>query len=134
VAQKGYQLAADLSNLKVVGDVDLPMLAFTYAVLNNSVASTTDYQAEAFASPGGGTDQAFEGWTWLRDQLQNVLGETAYTLDITGQVVSHIVDAYRATDTTAAQDLDNVLWKDGPPLSPSEKQPPPGAPPDVVIK
>ncbi len=40
MALTGPQLAADLVQLSLVGSVDLPTLAGTYASLNNRVAGT----------------------------------------------------------------------------------------------
>ena len=135
MAKTGWQLAADLSQLKVVATVDLPMLGFNYAELNRAVAGTAEQETEAFVQPigSGGMDQVFGEWTSLRDQLQNILGRTANVLQATGQVLAHIVDVYAATDRDAARSLESV-WRNGPPQLDPTEQVPPGPPPDVDLK
>ena len=131
---KGSQLAADLSQLKLIGVVDLPTLAYIYAEMNNVVADTAN-DADAFAQPSSVSNQVGPIWTAVRDRLQNILGNTATALDDAGRAVLHIVDAYAATDAEAAQALDKI-WIDGPPeamLVPAELLPP-GPPAPVKLR
>jgi hypothetical protein len=133
MAQTGWQLAADLSDLKVIGVVDLPMLAYTYAAANQSVHATSDTDPDAFARPGGGGwDDVYATWTGLRNQLQDAFGNTANILEDLGATMVHVVDAYTATDTQAATSLASQ-WKDGPPGLNSLERQPEGPPPAVTI-
>ena len=126
------QFGAELSALRLIGEVDLPMLAYTYAVCNNRVAgtATTDYTVFT-PREGGGNDQVGADWKALRDTLQNILGRTSTTLTHTGQVMVHIVRSYAATDTESARDLADS-WSDGPPGRETEVAP--AAPPAVIVK
>jgi hypothetical protein len=131
MAKKGWELAVDLSQLRLVGEVDLPMMVYTYSALNNKVAGTADQDSAAFQARGGGGgfDQVAGEWTALRDRFQNILGRTANAMDAAGQAVVHIVAAYVASDTGARDSLASA-WRDGPPGDPNEKVP--GSPPPVV--
>lgn len=129
----GDRLAADLSELRMIGEIDLPELAYTYATLNNAVASTSVNDSAAFQQPGGGAGmtQLYASWSALRDYLQDNLGATANTLLAARQAIRHIVEAYANADATAKKRL-LAEWRNGPPSwKPSEKAPP-GPPPTVV--
>jgi hypothetical protein len=111
----GWQFAADLSELRTVGAVDLPALGFTYAKLNNAIDATTGHDTTAFQQRGSaGMDQVFAGWSALRDELQNIFGKTADNIHTTGAVILHIVEAYASTDAEARRSLD-AAWQSGPP-------------------
>lgn len=112
MALQGWQFAAELSQLRIVGRVDLPELGFTYAAMNNAVAGTQDDEQWAFAAPGGGTAVARGVWSSLRDDLQNLLGQTANAMHAAGTTIEHIVDAYAAADTEAGNAL-NSAWANG---------------------
>jgi hypothetical protein len=135
MAPHGWQLAVDLSELKVVGSVDLPAMAFTFAALNNLLDGTAAHDKAGFDSvSSGGFDQVYPQWSQLRNSLQNILGKTATNIEAAGTVVLHIVEAYRVSDGEARQSLDSV-WKNGlPPSLQHGERPPPGAPPAVVLK
>jgi hypothetical protein len=123
MALQGWQFAAELSDLRTVGRVDLPAIGYTYAAMNHAVASTQDGEESAFAAPGGGTTAAHAAWASLRDDLQNFLGRTAQTMHAAGVTVEHIVDAYAATDAGAAASLHSA-WDQGqtPALTQTETQ------------
>ncbi|MFG2039122.1 hypothetical protein [Dactylosporangium sp. NPDC048998] len=110
---KGHDLAVDLSRLRMIGTVDLPLMAYVYASLNNLVADSAN-DAAAFAQPVVASDQAGPIWTELRNLLQNALGNTSAVLDETGHTILRIADLYAETDAAAAQELNNV-WAGGPP-------------------
>jgi hypothetical protein len=132
---EGWQFAAELSQLRVVGRVDLPALSSTYASMNHAVNSTASGEAAAFQAPGGVTAGSHAGWSALRDDLQNILGRTATSLLDAGVVIEHIVDAYVATDDAARTSLESA-WASGqtPDLQEAEEKFSNGAPPPVVIK
>lgn len=109
---EGRQFAAELSQLRIVGRIDLPALGWTYASLNNAVAATAGREAAAFQAPGGGAAPSMAAWTELRDRLQNILGQTGANLQDAGVVIEHIVDEYAETDT-AARDSLAAAWKPG---------------------
>ena len=132
---EGWQFAAELSHLRVVGRVDLPALSSTYASMNQAVNSTAVGEAAAFQAPGGGTASSQAVWSALRDDLQNVFGNTATSLLDAGVVIEHIVDAYIATDEAARTSLESA-WASGqtPDLQTVEEQFSQSTPPPVVIK
>jgi hypothetical protein len=132
---EGWQFAAELSHLRVVGRVDLPALSSTYASMNQAVNGTAGAEAAAFQAPGGATASSQAGWSALRDDLQNVFGSTANSLLDAGVVIEHIVDAYIATDEAARTSLESA-WANGktPDLQAVEEQFSRSAPPPVVIK
>jgi len=132
---EGWQFAAELSHLRVVGRVDLPTLSSTYVSMNQAVNSTAGGEAAAFQAPGGGTAASHAVWSALRDDLQNVFGNTATGLLDAGVVIEHIVDAYLATDGAARTSLESA-WANGqtPDLQAVEETFSRSAPPPVVIK
>ncbi len=123
----GYQLAADLSELKMIGAVDLPQLEHTYFTLNRAVANTADRDEVAFQQPDGGMCQVRGPWSSLRDDLALVLGMVANNLDTAGAVMLHIVEAYAASDAAAATSLEQA-WRNGPPIVDPAERPPAPAP------
>ncbi|MGI5238576.1 hypothetical protein [Dactylosporangium sp. CA-139066] len=110
---KGHDLAVDLSQLRMIGTVDLPLMAYVYASLNNLVVDSAD-DAVAFAQPAVASDQAGPVWTELRNVLQNALGNTSTVLDEAGHTILRIADLYAETDGAAAQEL-NSVWAGGTP-------------------
>jgi hypothetical protein len=126
----GHQLAADLSQLRIIGTIDLPALGYTYSRVNNAIAGTAVIDVDAFGQPGGGggMSQAYPAWTALRDDLQNHFGQAAADMHAAATVMLHIVDAYIAADTLARDSL-AAAWQDGGPpdgaLDSNEKVPPP---------
>jgi hypothetical protein len=134
MAQTGWQFAADLSELRTVGAVDLPAMAYTFAALDNLVAGTSAHDGAAFAREGaGGLDLVHPDWSALRDLLQNVLGVTSANMERAADVLLRVVDAYAATDEEARRSLETA-WRDGPPMLHDGENPPPGPPPPLVIK
>jgi hypothetical protein len=125
---------ADLNDLRVIGAIDLPMLAYAYALLNNAVAGTASADTDAFRTePGGPPSLVTEVWRDLRDELQNVLGLTAENLHNAGQIVLHIVQAYADTDESAAAALRDA-WQDGiPPDTAGNERILPDQAPDVRL-
>jgi hypothetical protein len=111
---EGWQFAAELSHLRIVGRVDLPELSFTYASMNQALNSTAAGEAAAFQAPGGGVAASRAGWAELRDDLQNIFGQTSTHLIDAGVVVEHVVDAYVASDEGARTGLE-AAWATGPP-------------------
>jgi hypothetical protein len=134
MAESGWQFAADLSELRTVGAVDLPSMAYTFAALNNVVNKTNSADSSAFAWSSGGMSQAYSPWSQLRDSLQNLLGKTSQNLEEAGQAVVQIVQTYADSDSAAKQSL-QAAWRDGntPPLLDGE-YPPPGPAPAVVLQ
>lgn len=126
------QFAADLSELRTIGVVDLPAMAYTFATLNNTIDGTTAHDNDGFGTETG-LDQVYPEWSALRDSLQNLFGKTSQNIQVAGDVVVHIVDAYAASDDGARRDLENA-WKNGPPSLQDGEKPPPGEPPAVVLK
>jgi hypothetical protein len=133
MAESGWKFAADLSDLRMVGAVDLPAMAFTFAALNNVVDKTEAADDAGFAWQSGGMSQAFSPWAQLRDSLQNLLGQTSQNLETTAQAVLQIVETYAATDAEAAASL-NAAWNGGPPPLLDGEYAPPGPAPTVVLK
>jgi hypothetical protein len=133
MAESGWKFAADLSDLRMVGAVDLPAMAFTFAALNNAVDKTEAGDSDGFAWQSGGMSQAFGPWAELRDSLQNLLGQTSQNLEVAAQAVLQIVETYAATDAEAAASL-NAAWNGGPPPLLDGEYAPPGPAPTVVLK
>ncbi|MEU4218177.1 hypothetical protein [Actinoplanes sp. NPDC026623] len=132
---EGWQFAAELSQLRIVGRVDLPELSFTYASMNQAVNGTAGGEAAAFQAPDGGTASSQVVWSALRDEIQNVFGRTAIGMLDAGVVMEHIVDAYSATDDAARTSLESA-WANGqtPSLQEAENTFSQSVPPPVVIK
>lgn len=132
---EGWKFAAELSQLRVVGRVDLPTMASTYASMNQAVNSTAGGEAAAFAAPGGTTAASHAAWSALRDDLQNILGKAANNFRDAGVLMEHIVDAYTATDEAARKSLE-AAWANGrkPDLLEAEETFSYRAPPPVVLK
>lgn len=129
----GWEFAADLSDLKTVGVVDLPAMAYTFAALNNVVDRTIGNDSNGFAWESGGMSQVYAPWSQLRDDLQNLLGQTSQNIQAAAAAIVQIVDAYASTDAAAADSL-NAAWDSGQlPLVEGEHAAP-GTPPEVVLK
>jgi hypothetical protein len=91
VGVTGPEFTADLNELRIVGAIDLPMLGYTYATVNNAVAETTAAETAAFQTSDGGTpSRTAVSWPDLRNQLQNILGHTAENMHTTGQTVAGV--------------------------------------------
>jgi hypothetical protein len=122
MASSGHELGADLIQIKMIGTVDLPALGHTYTTIGSAIASTAS-DSGAFARQGG-PNLIAGPWTALRDQLLGIFAGTADNLQATSAVMIHIVEAYAATDSAAANTVAGA-WRDGQPspdqLLPSEK-------------
>src|SRR4051812_8880285 len=112
MAMEGWEFAAELSQLRIVGRVDLPALGSTFAAMNRAVAGTAAGETAAFQAPGGGTAASHAVWSALRDEFQNVLGATATNMVDAGITIEHVVDAYATTDDTARASLE-AAWANG---------------------
>lgn len=111
---EGWQFAAELSHLRIVGRVDLPELSFVYASMNQALNRTEAGEAAAFQAPGGGVAPSRAVWAGLRDDLQNIYGRTSTNLLDAGVVMEHIADAYAASDEGARTSLESA-WATGTP-------------------
>jgi hypothetical protein len=130
-------LYADLTELRIVARVEFPHLEDLYSRTNHQVAGTEAHDGNAFGgilrSP---IEAAFQG---LRDQFRNALGRVEQTLEGAGQVLDHIVEVYKATDSESAAGF-SLAWGDGgtatipPQVLDSNDDPLPGPIPPVVIK
>jgi hypothetical protein len=131
-----HELAADLDELRIIGAVDLPALSFTYAKLNQAIATTANHDSEAFLQPGGagGLDQVHGAWAGLRSSVLNLLGTAANDLEAAGDTILSIMDAYATTDVEAARLVDKA-WAGGLPTDRllSGETPPGEQKPDVVL-
>lgn len=132
---EGWEFAAELSQLRIVGRVDLPALSSTFAAMNRAVAGTAAGETAAFQAPGGGTAASHAVWAALRDDFQNVLGTTSLNILDAGVTVEHVVEAYLATDEAARTSLE-AAWANGqtPSLQEAEEKFVQNPPPTVVIK
>jgi hypothetical protein len=132
---EGWQFAAELAQLRIISQVDLPALSWTYASMNHAVNGTVDQQGTAFAAPGGGVATSQAPWSQLRDDLQNILGKTAGNLQDAAVTIEQIVDAYAESDH-AARDSLNAAWANGqtPGLVEAEQQFSRTNPPAIVTK
>jgi hypothetical protein len=123
---KGPYLAADLSELMMIGTVDLPTLAYVYAEMGRRLAVSNE-DGPAFAVAGAsGSDQVGVAWTALRDRLEGILSGTSQALSAAGDTILYIAQQYENTDQDAKASLQSV-WANGVPrdkLGPSEILPP----------
>jgi hypothetical protein len=110
----GWEMAADLSELKIVGSVDLPTIGYTYATMNQAINGTAAYDRAAFETPGGGIASTRAAWSALRDDLQTVLGRTANNMQQAAAVMMNAVEAYAEHDRAAGQSL-REAWRNGQP-------------------
>jgi hypothetical protein len=123
---KGPYLAADLSELRMIGTVDLPMLAYVYEEMSSNIAGANE-DASAFAVPGAsGNDQVGIAWTALRNRLESILDKTSEALSAAGNTILYIAQQYEDADQDAKASLERV-WANGVPmdkLGPTEIIPP----------
>ena len=112
------QFTSDLNELRIIGKMDLPMLALIHAKVNNAVASTSGVDSAAFeTSAGGPSSRITDIWRDLRDELQTILGRSAKNLETAGHTICHIADTYAIADGFARDALRSA-WRDGtPPLT-----------------
>lgn len=101
MAPSGWEFAVDLRDLVVIGQNDVPAMAYTYAVLNILVDQTRPSDNDMFGWSTGGMSQIYEPWSELRSQLQNILGQMSVNLDETASAVLRIEQLYAATDNEA---------------------------------
>jgi hypothetical protein len=128
----GEQFIADLNELRIIGAMDLPMLGYTYAKVNNAIAGTAGVDSAAFQTSAGGTPSRIADiWRDLRDELQTILGRTAENMHSAGQTVLHIAEAYAATDHSAVAALQHA-WQDGRPPGTTEGEHIPAEQPPAV--
>jgi hypothetical protein len=129
------QFTADINDLLIIGRMDLPLLATTYAEVNNAVASTAGSQTAAFqVSVGGPASLIAALWQDLRDDLQNILGHSAENLFSAAQTVVHIAETYEQTDTDAGRAILEAAWDSGnPPGAVAGEHIPADQPPDIQI-
>ncbi|WP_436536409.1 hypothetical protein [Actinoplanes sp. HUAS TT8] len=116
MSETGWRLGAELSELRMVGQVDLPAISYTYAALNNMVDDTASNDAVLFSWSAGGSSQAYEPWNKLRSAYQEILGKMSENMDVAGGAVLRIVDHYAATDDEAAAALRSAWTNTTPPL------------------
>lgn len=130
----GPEFAADLGELRIIGRIDLPMIGYTYAAVNNAVADTADQDTAAFQTAAGGSlSRIADSWPDLRDQLQNILGRTAANVQSAGRTVEHIVATYLEGDELT-RDVLNDAWAHGsPPGAVDGEKPPTDQPPTVKM-
>jgi hypothetical protein len=104
---------ADLDELQKLAEIYLMDLAREYVEANNSVATTgyTDFVFSPFPASAG-TDQVYQYWSDLRDQLIDVLGRTATNYEAASAAMLHIVKAYEETDAEAARRLHRAWQHD----------------------
>jgi hypothetical protein len=135
MAPSEWQFAAELSELRIIGKVDLPAMAYTFAALNNSINATAANDNAAFALEGrGGYDQVCRDWSALRDSLQNLFGGTSTNVQTAADVMLQIVDAYASTDEAAKQSLESAWGNGKTPALQQGETPPPGPAPAIVTK
>ncbi|GIE84609.1 hypothetical protein [Actinoplanes regularis] len=108
----GWELAADLSELKIVGSIDLPTIGYTYATMNQAINGTAAYDRAAFETPGGGIAATQAVWSALRSDLQTILGRTANNMQQAAAVITNAVAAYAEYDQAAGQSLYEA-WSNG---------------------
>ncbi len=116
MSETGWRLAAELSDLRMIGQVDLPAISYTYSALNNMVDDTAGNDAAAFSWSAGGWSQAYGPWAELRNAYQEILGKMSENMDLAGGAVLRIVDRYAATDDEAAASLRSAWANTTPPL------------------
>lgn len=124
------QMAADLSDLRALAQVDLPGIQAIYEGLYKGVAGTAGNDVAAFSGYGGGAGYAVGElageWTVARNLLQDALGASVTALGLASQAISAIADAYGNADT-AARDQVDAAWRNGIPanevLYPEEEPP-----------
>jgi hypothetical protein len=126
------QLAADLTDLKFVATVDVPMLAYTFARLNAILYNSRFEDLFAFDQSDPSVDPVGPAWQGMRDDLQDILGNTARVLDDVSAALLHVVDAYAASDHQAGDILTQV-WRNGPPELATGEALPPGLAPTVFL-
>jgi hypothetical protein len=132
MSQHGTDLAVDLNELLFLARVDLPLLQYTYATLNKTVAGVQPRSAFVVV-PVIGYDQVTTDWVDVTAHLQDIFAETADTLGASAQAILHVEAVYEATDTVA-RDAINAEWKAGTPHSHGlpQEMPLPGSVPPVV--
>lgn len=130
----GDKLGADLSDLMAVAKLDLPDMADTFAVLNNTLGDhSADGNVLAPCPTTASLGPVGPSWLVLRDRLQDYLADAASKCEAAADAVTYIVNLYASTDATAAADL-RAVWSGGLPadLGAYQGDHLPLAPPPVV--
>ncbi|GAA1604646.1 hypothetical protein [Actinoplanes couchii] len=109
---------SDINALHIIGRMDLPLMGLTYARLNNAVADTATGEQAAFQEAPGGPPARIAGlWRIVRDDLQNILGQSTENLHAAAATMVHIAETYEQTDTDSGKAILATDW--GPGGSPS---------------
>ncbi|MGH8876603.1 MAG: hypothetical protein ACRD0P_04550 [Stackebrandtia sp.] len=108
----GAPLGAKLKDLLIVATDKIPAMASIYGDSNGKLAKTSEGQNDAFyqheASPamgGGEISRIYGSWTILRDELQDVFGQTQTNLNDTATTMVEVVNSYARDDDAAEKGL-----------------------------
>lgn len=105
---------SDINALYIIGRMDLPLMGLTYARLNNAVAGTVAGEQAAFQEAPGGPPARIAGlWRIVRDDLQNILGQSAADLHAAAATMVHIAEIYEQTDTDNGRAILAADWGPG---------------------
>jgi len=100
-------VAADLAQLRALGELDLMNLARDYVKLNHLVANVLATDTNVFAPipQAGGNDRVHGPWCEIRDQLANFLGNSVLSFESASRAILHIAELYEHTDSGNAHNI-----------------------------
>lgn len=107
----GSRFGVDLYHLYYAGRQRLPHIADLYATMTEQVHRTQSYSRAEFTRPNGGLHPAHALWMELRDELQEILRQSAINFWDTGVALVQTANDYARTDEEAARAFANTLEK-----------------------
>lgn len=112
----GEALAAELKDLLNLARKSVPALVEAYLKINGHVADTSATEQTAFSRPsddpraGASTlGVVYTSWAALRDEFQQIVGQTAINLTDVGDALELTVKLYSETDEAAADELKRLI-------------------------
>lgn len=107
----GSRFGVDLYHLYYAGRQRLPHIADLYATMTEQVHRTQSYSRAEFTRPNGGLHPAHALWMELRDELQEILRQSAINFWDTGVALVQTANDYARTDEEAARAFASTLEK-----------------------
>src|SRR5690606_35672031 len=107
----GSRFGVDLYHLYYAGRQRLPHIADLYATMTEQVHRTQSYSRAEFTRPNGGLHPAHALWMELRDELQEILRQSAINFWDTGVALVQTANDYARTDEEAARAFANTPEK-----------------------
>jgi hypothetical protein len=111
----GKNLGVDIYELWLAGTARLPAVAALYDEARRNVATTDDNALTALTIPSallGNHGEVLGPWTTLRNELLQILSDTATNLTLVGDALVMAAKAYADTDHRAEHEFDRLMRED----------------------